>query len=179
MLADSFIWVINKGIYDGVYYESTDILQSILRWGQNISYVVFAMAIFFKSRLFKNIAIFICLPFSILNTIYFSDFMAYFMGDVLGTVGRGIQTSYLFRSIYFSVELGISLLIPITFMLIDRHFFNFKDKTEWKKRWRNCVKRCSLLFLPPRTRKNRRSQWQIDSETFLPYHRNGQRKIFS
>ena len=132
MLADSFIWVINKGIYDGVYYESTDILQSILRWGQNISYVVFAMAIFFKSRLFKNIAIFICLPFSILNTIYFSDFMAYFMGDVLGTVGRGIQTSYLFRSIYFSVELGIALLIPITFMLIDRHFFNFKDKTEWK-----------------------------------------------
>lgn len=131
MLADSFIWVINKGIYNGIYYESTDILQSILRWGHNLSYAVFVMAIFFDSRLFKNISIFVCLPFSILSTVYFGDYMAYFMGDVFSTVGRGIQAPYLFRSIYFCIEMIISMIIPISFILVERHFFNFKSKEEW------------------------------------------------
>ena len=132
MLSDSFIWVINKGIYDNVYYESTDILQTILRWGQNISYVVFVMAAFFDSKLFKNISIFICLPFTILNVVFFNDFMAYFMGEVFTTPGRGIQTSRIFRSIYFSTELIIGLTIPLLFIFVDKHYKNLKDKNLWK-----------------------------------------------
>ena len=132
MLSDSFIWVINKGIYDGVYYENQDILQTILRWGQNLTYVVFAMAIFFDSRLFKNISIFICLPFTVLNIVFFNDFMAYFMGEIVSTPGRGIFAPKLFRIIYFSTELTIALLIPLLFIIIDKHFFNFKSKEEWK-----------------------------------------------
>ena len=98
MLSDSFIWVINKGVYSGHYYESTDVLQSILRWGHHVSYVVVVMACFFDSRLLKNISVYFCLPFAILNTVFFSDFMSYFMGEIFEGLGRGIQTSYTFRA---------------------------------------------------------------------------------
>lgn len=127
ILNDGFIWVINGGYYNDMYYETTDYLQSFLRWGHYLSYVVFAMAIFFNSRLFKNISIFVCLPFAILSGIFYYDFMAYFMAD-----GRGIETSFAFREFYFSVELIIAMLIPLLFLIVDRHMFDFKNKTEWK-----------------------------------------------
>ena len=69
MLSDSFIWVINGGYYSGTYYKSIDVLQSILRWGYYLNYAVLPMAVFFNNRIFRNIAIYFCLPFSILSTI--------------------------------------------------------------------------------------------------------------
>ena len=131
MLADSFIWVINKGIYSGTYYESTDVLQSVLRWGQYISYVVLPMACFFNSRLFKNLAIYFCLPFTILNTIFFADFMQYFMGVGM-EAGRGIQLSEALRATYFSVELILGIIIPLLFVVVEKYHFNVKSKTEWR-----------------------------------------------
>lgn len=128
MLNDTFIWVINGGYYNDMYIETHDYLQSFLRWGHYLSYVVFAMAIFFNSRLFKNISIFVCLPFAILSGVFYYDFMDYFMA----TGGRGITTSIGFREFYFSVELIIAMLIPLMMLIVDRHMFNFKDKTEWK-----------------------------------------------
>lgn len=131
MLADSFIWVINKGIYDGVYYEKTDILQSILRWGHHTSYVVLTMACFFKSRLFKNVALLFCLPFAILTTCYFGNFMDYFMAVGM-KVGRGLFAPEWFRSIYFMVELILAIVIPLLFVVVERHYPKFNDKTELK-----------------------------------------------
>ena len=131
ILSDQFIWVINKGTYSEVYYQNKDILQSILRWGHHISYVVLIMAIFFDSRLFKNIAIYFCLPFTILNTIFFEDFMSYFMGEVFTDPGRGLKLSYGLRSIYFSSELLLGILLPLLIIIIDRHYFHVKDKKEW------------------------------------------------
>ena len=129
MLADSFIWVINKGIYNGVYYEKTDILQSILRWGYNASYIISVMACFFDSKLFRNLSICYCLPFAILSTIFFGDFMNYFMA-VNMPVGRGIVTSELFRSFYFSTELILATIIPLLLLVVDRRIF--KEKFDWK-----------------------------------------------
>lgn len=131
LLADQFIWVINKGTYGETYYEYSDILQTILRWGHHISYVVIVMAIFFDSRLFKNIAIYFCLPFTILNAIFFDDFMAYFMGDVFTDPGRGLKAAYWFRSAYFSLELILGITIPLILTVVDKHFFNVKSKSEW------------------------------------------------
>lgn len=132
ILSDQFIWVINKGTYNGKYYEETDLLQTILRWGHHLSSVVIVMAVFFNSRLFKNIAIYIVLPFTISTTIFYADFMAYFMDEVFVDVSRGIHTAYWFRSLYFSIELVLGLLLPILFVVVDKHYFNLKDKQEWK-----------------------------------------------
>ena len=75
MLSDSFVYVINGGFFNNKWYDEQDILQSILRWGYYISYSVVPMAVFFKNRLFRNIASYICLPFAILSTVFFNDYM--------------------------------------------------------------------------------------------------------
>ena len=56
MLSDSFVYVIKGGYFNYVYYDSQDILQSILRWGYYIGYSVLPMAVFFKNRFFRNMA---------------------------------------------------------------------------------------------------------------------------
>ena len=132
MLSDSFIWVINKGVYGGKYYEYVDVLQSVVRWGHYVSYVVYIMAAFFDSRLFKNIAVYFCLPFAVISCFCFNRFMGYFMGDILQEVGRGIQTSYTFRAVYFGIELILAIVIPLMIAIIDKHKFNIKDKVEWR-----------------------------------------------
>ena len=99
-LSDSFLFVINGSTFQGVYYETTDVLQTILRWGYYLNYTILPMAIFFKSRLFKNIASYICLPFSILSTIFFQDFMMYF----LSPNGGGLHMFEWFRYLYFVVD---------------------------------------------------------------------------
>lgn len=127
MLSDSFIWVINGGYYSGTYYKSIDVLQSILRWGYYLNYAVLPMAVFFNNRIFRNIAIYFCLPFSILSTIFMGDFFKYF----LDPMGRGLHLSATFRYIYFIIELILAMSIPLMVMFGYKHFFNIKDKKEW------------------------------------------------
>ena len=147
MLSDQFIWVINKGSYSGKYFERTDILQTILRWGHHLSSVVIVMAIFFNSRLFKNLAIYFVLPFSVLTVIFFGDFMAYFMDEVFVDASRGIHCAYWFRSAYFSLELVLSLVLPILIIVVDRHYLNVKDKIEWRD-FLICIPFVALAGMP-------------------------------
>lgn len=128
-LSDSFIYVINGAKFNGVFYDKTDILQTILRWGYYLNYVVLPMAIFFDSRLFKNIASYICLPFSILSAVCFNDFMVYF----LSSQGNGIHLAEWFRYGYFMLELVIAITIPVIMQIRHKHVFNVKDKKEWIK----------------------------------------------
>ena len=127
LMADGFIWIINGGMYNGIYYENTDYLQSVLRWGHAMSYTVLAIAIFFDNRLLKNISIYFVLPFTVASVFNFDSFIVYFMMPG----GRGIVTSELFRQIYFGAELVVGMLIPILFVAVDKHWFRWKDKTEW------------------------------------------------
>lgn len=126
-LSDAFIYVINGAWFEGVYYESTDYLQTFLRWGYFLSYVVFPMAVFFDSRVFKNIACYFCLPFSILTTIFFNDFMAYF----LSSKGHGYDLTEWFRYAFFIFELVLAISIPLLMQTKQRHCFNVKSKAEW------------------------------------------------
>lgn len=128
MLSDSFIWVIKDGYYGDVHYNKTDVWQSILRWGYYLNYAVLPMAVFFKGRLFKNIAIYFCLPFSLLSSVFFNDFMVYF----LSAEGRGLALVPGFRYFYFILELVLAISIPIMLMIKYNHHFNVKDKNEWK-----------------------------------------------
>lgn len=125
LLSDAFIKVINSEWHSGV---RTDLLQSVLRWGYYINYSVLPMAVFYKSRLFRNIASYICLPFSILSTVFFNDFMAYF----LDPKGSGIHTAEWFRYAFFVFELALAIAIPIILQIGQTHVFDIKSITEWK-----------------------------------------------
>lgn len=126
MLSDSFVYVINGGFFNGVWYDKTDVLQSILRWGYYISYSIVPMAVFFKNRLFRNIASYICLPFAILSTIFFNEYMEYF----LSPMGNGLKLLPWIRYAYFIFELVLVMTIEVLVQIKYKHVFNFKDKKE-------------------------------------------------
>ena len=128
MLSDSFVFVINSGYYNEVYYETTDYLQTVLRWGYYLNYAVLPMAIFFDSRLFRNIASYVCLPFSIANAFFFESYIPYFLAEE----GRGLHFFPEFRFAYFIVELAIAIALPILMQIGYQHIFRVKDLKEWK-----------------------------------------------
>lgn len=128
MLSDSFVYVINGGYYDDIFYKATDPLQTVLRWGYYLGYAVLPMAIFFKSRLFRNIACYFCLPFTLLCAVFAEDFMVYFLAES----GRGLHLFPAFRYAYFALELILAAVVPVLLMTVGKHVFHVKDKTEWK-----------------------------------------------
>ena len=139
LMSDAFLLVINGGWFNGVRYETADYLQSILRWGYYIGYSVLPMAVFYESRFFRNIASYICLPFSLLSMIFFDDFMVYF----LDPRGLGIHVAPGLRYAYFVLELVLAISIPLLLQIGNKHVFDVKSKTEWK----NFIIGTPLVFL--------------------------------
>ena len=126
ILSDSFVFAINGGLYRGTYYDSPDFWHAVLRWGYFTTYSVFPMAVFFKGRFFKNIASYISMPFAVLSTIFFDDYMVYFLSEQ----GNGLHGPDAFRYAYFVIELVVAILIPLLMQIKYKHYFNFKDKRE-------------------------------------------------
>ncbi|MBE6619619.1 MAG: hypothetical protein E7626_07615 [Ruminococcaceae bacterium] len=122
MLCDGFIYVINGGILNGVRYESTDILSSIIRWGYFANYSVLPMAVFTKSRLFRNLACYYCLPFSVLSAVYFERFMPYFAQNT-GSIFAPLP----FRYVYFVLELVLAISIALLVCVRAKHFLRVTD----------------------------------------------------
>lgn len=128
-LADSFIYVINGQWVDGKYNQNPDFLQSVLRWGYFVSYAVLPLAIFFESRLMKNLASYFCLPFAILSAIFIDGFMPYFLTTSTSELGYRLMPAI--RYALFILELVLAIVVPVLMQINDKHVFNVKDKGEW------------------------------------------------
>ncbi len=126
-LNDRFIWVINGGTYGESYYKSKDVLQSLLRWGLTFATVVYPCAIFFSKRIFKNWAIYFCLPVALVSLAFYDKFLYYFTTNS----GRAIMTSDIVRHIEFSLELVLLILIPLMLRFCKGHKFDVKSKADW------------------------------------------------
>ena len=127
-LSDSIVFLINGGWYDGVFYDRQDPLQIVLRWGYYINYAILPIAVFRNNRFFKNVACYVALPFSILSTVFYDRFMEYF----LSPEGRGFHGDPLFRHIFFAVELALAIMIPVIFMISEKHVFKVTSFKEWR-----------------------------------------------
>ena len=128
LLSDSFIYVINGGWFNGKYYETTDVFQSILRWGYYTNCAVLPVAVFRSGRFLKNVAGYFSLPFTILSTIFIEDYMQYF----LAPEGHGFHTAEWIRYALFMFELSLAIIIPIALHITERHIFRFSSFTEWR-----------------------------------------------
>lgn len=126
-LNDRFIWVINGGTYGESYYKDKDVLQSLLRWGMTFAFIVYPCAAFFKKRIFKNWAIYFCLPVVLVCLAFYDRFLYYFTTNS----GRAIMAPDIVRHIEFSLELIILIAFPILLRFCAGHKFDVKNKTEW------------------------------------------------
>lgn len=126
-LNDNFLWVINGGTSGEVDYNVHDYLQSILRWFMLLSFVVYPCAAFFDIKTFKNIAVYFCLPVSIVALFCYNNFLEYFTTDA----GRAFFAPAWFRHVEFSLELIIMITLPLILRFAMGCKFDVKNKKEW------------------------------------------------
>lgn len=122
-LSDYMINLVNT---DDASYD-IDFFQIILRWGYYLNYAVIPMAIFFRHRVFKNILCYFCLIFTILSVIFYKDFMFYFLDER----GSGIHLAPWMRYVFFGLELGLAMFIPIFMQIKEKYHINYRDYKEW------------------------------------------------
>ena len=103
-----------------------DPLQTFLRWSYHIGYAVIPMSVFFDNRLFRNIASYFCLPVSILSAFFFNDTFAYFVAEGAG----GFYVDQSFRSLFYTLELILAIIIPALMQIHHKHIINVKNVKE-------------------------------------------------
>ena len=128
LLSDAFVLTINGGWFENAFVEKKDIFHSIVRFGYQSCYAVLATAVFFDTRFTKNMASYVCLPFAILSTVCFDDYMEYF----LMPEGRGFDLPTALRYIIFAAELVLAVAIPILLCIRRKHYINVKSFAEWR-----------------------------------------------
>lgn len=141
---DSFIWVINGGVYGETLYKETDIFHSLVRWLSLLSYMIYPVAVYFSVRIYRNITIYFCLPVAILVLINYEKFIMYFTENS----GRAIYLPEIYRRIEFSLEVIIMILIPLILRFVLKHKINIRDKFDW---WGLSVIPFMLLIVIPVT----------------------------
>lgn len=92
-----------------------------------LSFVVYPCAAFFDIKTFKNLAIYFCLPASIVTLFFYNDFINYFITDA----GRAFLAPAWFRHIEFSLELIILIALPVLLRFALNCKFDVKNKKEW------------------------------------------------
>ena len=126
-LADAFILIVNGGAAANAYLSEPDYLQSVLRLGYYAGYSLLPMAVFFKTRVFRNLASYVFLPFALLTTVFFDRHAAYFfMEEALGYRIHPHLHGYIFM-----LELALAIAIPLLLQISEGHVFRVKSVREW------------------------------------------------
>lgn len=112
----------------------------IIRWLSIVNFIVLPIAVFYKNRTIRNIAIFYGVAITIASLFFYNEYMA----DFTSALGRGLNSisvlsqgfkdfliNHAFRSIWFGIILTLQLCIPIVLAINEKHMFNFKDKREY------------------------------------------------
>lgn len=165
ILPDAFIYQIGGAWFEGYYYESADVLGLVLRWGYYTNCAVLPMAVFTESRLFKNIACYISLPFSVLSVIFADNYMQYY----LSPEGHGYHLPTVARYAVFIVEMTLAVIIPVIFMIGKKHVFDFRSKTEIKN-FIFGLPLVLLIMIPAYAPQMFFGYTRIIPETFSAYH---------
>ncbi len=116
--SDSFVEVVTDG---------ADIPESLFKWSYNLSYSVLPLAVFFSTRVTRNIALYFNLPIALIGAIRFENTMYYFLAEG----SNGWYTEPSFRYVFYIVELMLAISIPILMQYRTKHIFKIKDIREW------------------------------------------------
>lgn len=108
-----------------------NVLFALIRWLSYVPFIVMPISAFFKNKTIKNIAIYSCFVATILNLIFYPEFLSY----ATSNLGRGLNSisvlnegfkNFLINATFRSVIFGFTWLIQLTFSVV-MFFEKFKD----------------------------------------------------
>jgi len=125
---------------DELLLNYKEISFAIVRWFTTLSFIMLPLAVYFKNRTIRNIAIYFCSIMTIVSMIYYPAYLEAFTS----TIGRGLNSisilsagfkafliNPIFRSIIFGLLIVLGLTIPVILAIEEKHIFNFKSGKEW------------------------------------------------
>jgi len=117
-----------------------EISFAIVRWFTTLSFIMLPLAVFYKNRTIRNIAIYFCSIMTVVSIVYYPAYLEAFTS----TMGRGLNSisvlsegfkSFLINPIFRSFVLGLlivlGLSIPVILAIEEKHVFNIKSGKEW------------------------------------------------
>ena len=112
----------------------------ILNWLSCMTFVILPIAVFFKNRIIRNIAIYFCTIVTLLQICFYSEFIKIFTAtngrglNSVSIIGDGFKSFLInktFRSFIIGIIWSLELMIPIILAVEEKHIFNVKNLKEW------------------------------------------------
>lgn len=113
---------------------------AIVKWLSCLAFIMLPLAVFFKKRTIRNIAIYFCTIISVVQLVFYPQFLEAYTA----VIGRGLNSlsiasegfkafmlNPVFRSIVFGLILGLEIMIPVVLAVQEKHLFNVKSLKEW------------------------------------------------
>jgi len=137
LLPDGFTISYDK---EDLFLSSKTTLYAIVRWFSILSFIMLPIAVFFKNRTIRNIAIYFCTIMCIISACFYNTHIAYFTSQsgrglnsisVLSTSVKAFLLNPTFRSIFFGFSLGLGFVIPVILAIEEKHVFDYKNYKEY------------------------------------------------
>ena len=137
LLPDAFALCIDA---ENLILNYKEVSFALVRWFTTLSFIMLPLAVFYKNRTIRNIAIYFCSIMTIVSMIYYPAYIEVFTS----TAGRGLNSisvlsegfkafliNPVFRSFVFGILVVLGLAIPVVLAVEEKHVFNFKSGKEW------------------------------------------------
>lgn len=113
---------------------------AVIKWFSCLAFIMLPLAIFFKKRTIRNIAIYICPIISIISLVFYPQLLEAYTSSIgrglnsLSIVSEGFKAFMInpvFRSAIFGLIVGLEIMIPVVLAIQEKHVFNVKSLKEW------------------------------------------------
>ncbi len=113
---------------------------AMVRWLSMVAFVALPIAVFYKNRTMRNIAIYFCTVMTIVSICFYPQYLESFTSlegrgvNSLSIASQGFKSFMIngtFRSIWFGLLLTLQFIIPIILAIQEEHMFDFKNKYEY------------------------------------------------
>ena len=141
LMPDEFVLGLRElhSIYGDDY--RLDPFQMIMRWAHLVGFLILPIAVFFNRNTFKKIALYFCLPVSLVFACMFGEMLPYFISQkgtgicdirfITATI-KPLMTNGAFRGILFFAIILTELAVIALVFLRDMNVWKFKKSDVWK-----------------------------------------------
>ena len=113
---------------------------AFVKWLSSLAFIVLPLAVFFKNKIIRNIAIYVCPLISIVQFFVYPDLLEVFTAsngrglNSLAIASEGFKSFMLnpeFRGAIFALTLAVEITIPVLLGVHEKHVFDVKNVKEW------------------------------------------------
>ncbi len=112
---------------------------AFIRWFYGLSFIMLPLAVFFKNRTVRNIAVYFCTAMTVISLTVYPQTLEFFTegGKGLNSISvfseefKSFMLNPVFRSLILGFTYALGLIIPVVLAVEEKHVFDFKNRKEY------------------------------------------------